>query len=274
MVRQGQPRGEEREIRRPSRRVWGIVAAALLAVVPAALADGPQLPWAGGPAVETPFEHFASAQATAVARRPVEVYCNGANDWGQLGAQQRFGPVTVWGFVLFNWDRTAQAYRPADYMQLSEAACWYLDEYWRAPAGEKGKKCRTGTYITFVKHTKRVKVMRRVRVRGRWVSRASWVTRTTQDPVSVPQFGQCPDYRNRVFALQTISHESQHLAGVRDEAQAECNGIQNLAWFAQRFGATLEQGRQMATDYFHDFYLLKRPGTPYYQPDCPDPAGA
>jgi len=56
--------------------------------------------------------------------------CWGDNDWGQLGAQQKFDPVTVWGFVLFNWDRTAQAYRPVDYMQLSEAACWYLDGYY------------------------------------------------------------------------------------------------------------------------------------------------
>jgi hypothetical protein len=235
----------------------GVLAATLFVAAPGALADQPQLPWAGGTAVETPFEYLASAQASAIAGRPVEVYCNGANDWGQLGAQQRFDPVTVWGFVLFNWDRTAQAYRPVDYMQLSEAACWYLDEYWRAPRGEKGKRCRTGTLVTFAKSTKRVKVTHRVRV-----------------PVSVPQYGQCPGYRNRVFALQTISHESQHLAGIQDEARAECNGIQNVGWFAQRFGATYEQGRQMATDYFHDFYLLKRPGTPYYLPTCPDPAGS
>ena len=31
-------------------------------------------------------------------------------------------------------------------MQLSEAACWYLDEYWRAPLGPKGKRCRAGTF--------------------------------------------------------------------------------------------------------------------------------
>ena len=46
-----------------------------------------------------------------------------------------------------------------------------------------------------------------------------------------------------------------------------------LGWFAQRFGATYEQGRQMADDYFNDFYLVKRPGTPYFLPTCPDPSG-
>jgi hypothetical protein len=259
-------------IRRPSRRAWGILVASVLAVVPAAVAADPPLPWAGGLAVETPFERYAGDQATVVAGRPVKVYCNGANDWGRLGAQERFDPVTVWGFVVFSWDRDAQSYRPGDYMQLSEAACRYLDEYWRAPLTEKGKRCRTATQITFVHHKVRVRVVRRVQARGRWHSRVTYVTKTVQSPVSVPQFGTCPDYQNRIFALQTISHESQHLSGVQDEANAECNGMQRLGWFAQRFGATVEQARQMAGDYFHDFYLAGRPGTPYFLASCPDPS--
>ena len=264
-------REEGAEIRRRSRCAWGILAAAIFAVVPNALADEPPVPWSGGGAVETPFEQFAGQQASVAAGRPVKVHCNGATDWGQLGAEQRFDPVTVWGYVVFTWDHDAEAYRPADYMELSEAACWYLDEYWRAPLGEKGKRCRTATQITFVPHRTRVKVLRRVKVNGRWRARVVYVTRTMQSPVSIPQFGTCADYKNRIFALQTISHETQHLAGVQDEANAECNGMQRLVWFAQRFGATAEQGREMAGDYFHDFYLVKRPGTPYFLPTCPDP---
>jgi hypothetical protein len=82
----------------------------------------------------------------------------------------------------------------------------------------------------------------------------------------------CHDYMNRVYALQTISHESQHLLGIRDEATAECVGMQRLAWVALGFGATLEQARQMAGDYYRDFYMVRRPGTAYYQPGCPDPS--
>ena len=92
-------------------------------------------------------------------------------------------------------------------------------------------------------------------------------------PVEIPQYGVCPDYQNRVFALQAISHESQHLAGIQDEATAECNGMQKLGWFAQGFGATADQARQMAYDYYTTFYIVKRPGTPYYLPGCPNPAG-
>lgn len=240
--------GRGGEIRRPSRRVLGIAAAILLAAAPAALAGEPPVPWAGGTAVETPVEQFAGAQASVAAGRPVTVSCSGANDWNELGAEQRFDPVTVWGFVVFDWDGSSSTYRPGDSMQLSEAACWYLDEYWRAPRTDKGKRCRTATHISFVRRGRR------------------------QIAVYTARFGPCPDYRNRIFALQTIAHESQHLAGIHDEATAECNGMQRFAWFAQRFGATAAQARQMAGDYFRDFYSVKRPGTPYYLPDCPNPA--
>jgi hypothetical protein len=267
----------EGEIHRPGRRHWcAFVAAFALLCAPAALAsrgDDPPLPWAGGIAVETPFETFAGDLASMVAGRPVRVICNGATDWGQLAAQQRFDAVTVWGFVIFNYDALTEEYHPADYMQLSEAACWYLDQFWRSPSADKGKMCRVATQIAFQPKSVRVKVTKRVKVKGRWTTRVSWVTKTTQVPVQVPKYGICPDYMKRVFALQTISHEAQHLAGIQDEALAECNGMQRLGWFAQRFGGTGEQAQQMAGDYYNDFYETTRPGTPYYMPTCPNPVG-
>ena len=48
-------------------------------------------------------------------------------------------------------------------------------------------------------------------------------------------------------------------------------GMQKIAWFAQQFGATAAQGRQMAEDYYTTFYRVKRPGTAYYSATCPDP---
>ncbi len=112
---------------------------------------------------------------------------------------------------------------------------------------------------------------KRLKVKGKWVTKIVWVTETSEVPVTTPRYGVCPDYQNRVFALQTISHESQHLLGIRDEATAECNGMQKLSWFARQFGATAAEGRQMAEDYYRDFYEVKRPGTPYFLPTCPDP---
>jgi hypothetical protein len=77
----------------------------------------------------------------------------------------------------------------------------------------------------------------------------------------------------RAFALQTLAHESIHLSGIAEEAQAECQGMQRLPWLAQRFGASEEQAQQIAHDYYRDFYTVRRPGTPYFLPDCPNPAG-
>jgi hypothetical protein len=258
-----------RRLRRRHR--CALVAAGVLAVVPAALADDPPVPWAGGTAVVSPLEAFAAGLASQVAGRTVQVICNGSGEWSQLSAEQKFDPITVWGFVVFNWDETSQTYRPADYMQLSEAACWYLDQYWRAPAAQKGKRCVVQTRVTFVVKKTRLRVIKRVKVHGRWVRKPGWITQTRQVPVSHVTYEQCPDYMNRVFALQTISHESQHLSGIRDEATAECNGMQKLRWFAEQFGATPAEARQMAEDYFTQFYEVKRPGTAYYDPSCPDP---
>ena len=43
--------------------------------------------------------------------------------------------------------------------------------------------------------------------------------------------------------------------------------MQKLSWFARQFGADAAQARQVADDYFTNFYETKRPGTPYYLPD-------
>jgi hypothetical protein len=231
----------------------------------AAHADEAPLPWEGGASVETPVERHAAELASVVAGRPVRVICNGAAEWGQLAAKHRFDLTSAWGFVAFDYDA------PTDSMQLSQPACWYLDAYWRAPAAQKGKLCAVQSR-TFRQATKKMRVTKRVKVNGTWRTRVFYVTRTTRVAVKAGKASVCHDYMNRVFALQTIAHESQHLAGIRDEATAECNGMQKLAWFAQRFGATPQQARQMAGDYFRDFYEVERPGTSYYLAACPDPS--
>jgi hypothetical protein len=269
--------GRGGEIRRLGRRCQLALATTLVVLAsvpasPAAFQDEPPVPWEGGAAVETPFEQYAGQLASVVAGRPVQVICNGPDDWGRLASQRRFNPASAWGFVAFDYDAATDSDAPSDSMQLSQPACWYLDEYRRAPAAEKGKLCPVQSRRTFRLKTTKVKVSQRVKVNGRWRTRVVYATRTTRVPVKAPKPRVCPDYMNHVFALQTISHESQHLAGIRDEATAECNGMQKLAWFAQQFGATPEQARRMAGDYFHDFYEVERPGTPYYMPSCPDPS--
>ena len=47
-------------------------------------------------------------------------------------------------------------------------------------------------------------------------------------------------------ALSTLAHEAYHLAGVRDEAAAECYGIQTAGFVAEQLGAATAQGRLVA----------------------------
>jgi hypothetical protein len=47
-------------------------------------------------------------------------------------------------------------------------------------------------------------------------------------------------------ALHVLAHESFHLAGVRDEAEADCLGLQRTAFVADRLGATADEARRLA----------------------------
>jgi hypothetical protein len=47
-------------------------------------------------------------------------------------------------------------------------------------------------------------------------------------------------------ALATLAHEAYHLAGVRDEAAAECYAIQTVDFVTEKLGATAVQGAILA----------------------------
>ena len=52
-----------------------------------------------------------------------------------------------------------------------------------------------------------------------------------------------------VYAALILSHESQHLRGVRNEAVAECYAIQMLPLVAQRLGSPPEEAKAIATHF-------------------------
>lgn len=54
------------------------------------------------------------------------------------------------------------------------------------------------------------------------------------------------DDREVANALAVLAHESAHLAGVTDEATAECHAIRDVPWVATRFGLPAEAGRRIA----------------------------
>jgi len=48
------------------------------------------------------------------------------------------------------------------------------------------------------------------------------------------------------WSLNTLAHESYHLAGVRNEAQTECYALQAIDFVARRLGASPAQARALA----------------------------
>ena len=63
-----------------------------------------------------------------------------------------------------------------------------------------------------------------------------------------------PPAENVALAVDVLVHEAWHLAGILDEAVAECRAVQSLAWGAERLGATPAQGRALARAYLTTGY--------------------
>jgi hypothetical protein len=74
------------------------------------------------------------------------------------------------------------------------------------------------------------------------------------------------------MALETISHESYHLLGYRNEATAECYGLQSLWYSAVRLGASLQLGETLASLYANEMYPSRRTSAhpEYWSAECRD----
>jgi hypothetical protein len=70
------------------------------------------------------------------------------------------------------------------------------------------------------------------------------------------------------WSLNTLAHESYHLAGVRNEAETECYALQAIDFVAHRLGASDPQARAMAAFAFEQ--LPQRMPPQYSSPKCHD----
>jgi hypothetical protein len=80
-----------------------------------------------------------------------------------------------------------------------------------------------------------------------------------------------PDRRDdeeTVRALNTLAHESWHLAGVRNESAAECYAIQTIEFTAKRLGADDARARQLALAFVVTQY--NRMPSAYQSEECRD----
>lgn len=73
------------------------------------------------------------------------------------------------------------------------------------------------------------------------------------------------------FALETVTHESYHLLGYRNEAQVECYGMQSIWFAAVKLGASAGLGESIARFYATRMYPRRRVDTPaYWSAQCRD----
>ena len=73
------------------------------------------------------------------------------------------------------------------------------------------------------------------------------------------------------LALATVSHESYHVLGYRNEAQVECYGMQSIWFVATSLGASVAEGQRIAQFYWTHIYAEREESTPsYWSPECRD----
>jgi hypothetical protein len=70
------------------------------------------------------------------------------------------------------------------------------------------------------------------------------------------------------WATSALAHESFHLRGVRDEAAAECYGLQSTAFVVRALGAPAAYAQRLAT---YTFWNVRPPvDYGYFSPECHD----
>jgi hypothetical protein len=209
---------------------------------------------------------------------PIEVRCEGETDWTNLGET----PNEL-GYVGFFYRYTAGGaltLQAGNLIELSPDVCFHLNQF--ALANPKPTKCPTSTQqaTTVMREVARV-VQRRVKVRGKWVTRR--IRRSVEVPTTVTTTvpgppAPCPlvpgtplpaDYDSYVWALWALAHESVHLSNVRDEATANCYGMQHVAWLAIQLGASPDDAKAIADYLWTHIYPQVRATNPtYWSADC------
>ena len=59
---------------------------------------------------------------------------------------------------------------------------------------------------------------------------------------------------DEVVAVHVLSHESRHMAGTTNEADADCQAMQRDAWTARLLGATPAEALELARSYWRTVY--------------------
>lgn len=240
------------------KRALSVLVASLALAAPATAA-----PWDGGFYVVTPVEATLTNASRTLTGKTVYIACDHPDEWAASGAD-----ANTLGFVWFRFNYYL-GWIPEQIAHLAPQTCTHLEQF--LVASDKRAvttSCLVGYHSWEEERPYKVRVKKRVKVGGRWVTRRVWVTRYRLVTVEEPVYDACSDYvHGKLLSIQTLAHESMHLYGFRDEAEAECFGLQFIGYTAQLLGADAALADQMRRDYYQ-WYLAARPGTRYYSSAC------
>jgi hypothetical protein len=209
-----------------------LLSLVVLAIAGPAYSGDRALPWSGGTARVTTFEADGSLIASLLARTDVSIHCLDPTQWRRLGQRQSFDPTLTWGMTPMHWNAELRRAVPEGLSRLSPRACRLADAFRNAPTEMGSRLCRYGT--------------------------------TSQRQ----QIGECDDWGSKLLAVHVLAHESVHLAGVVDEATADCLAMQLDAFVAVRLGASNAFAQALAREYWLYYYSSQE--LRYRSPSCRD----
>jgi hypothetical protein len=210
-------------------------------------------PWSD-PSHMGPLEVYASGIAAAIARRQVTVECDDDATWQSLVGDHGVGLTGELGIVdwVSSTDHTVQSVDTVAH--LAPAVCTPLQAF--ATAASKPTNCRAT---------------------ARGPLRPCFGARRELDPADGAYWRT---YDRIAEALLTLAHESFHLRGVvggivdgvqvgdpRAEAKAECWGMQELPYVAEKLGASRADAHAIAR-YSYDVEYPRERGTVYWSAAC------
>ena len=225
-----------------------MLALVALLVAGPARGAGSTPPWSGGDGRTSPFERTLTSIAGSLAGGGASIECVAPPAWKGLAAQDGFDPETTWGTTPL--EEAAGAVRPVGRSNLAPRTCEAAAAFSDKPTELGSRICRHGTT-------------------WRWTEASARPgTTLARRRVRVALLGECDGWATKLVAVHVIAHETMHLAGLVDEASADCLALQVDAFVAMRLGAGPTFARSLAGEYWRLYYPEQ--DTRYRSSDCRD----
>jgi hypothetical protein len=205
----------------------------LVFAAPAQSGDG-ALPWSGGTSRIGRYEAAASRIATELAGGDISIECADPEHWRSLAAENGFDTALTWALTPLRATAGGVLEVAREQASFSPRACRLANAFMADPTELGARTCRHGTErrwrtVAADRHARRVLVR-------------------------TPVLGECDDWASKLLAVHVLTHETMHLAGVIDEAAADCLGMQLDAYVARRLGASTAFARSMPREYWTYHY--------------------